>query len=75
MDSETPTREEIYSEINGLLEEYRTMCMWFGGRKYLPTTDTERFMVLDNIERYGDRSAFKRSRELREWLLPISREQ
>ena len=73
MDSETNRRPDIYKQIERLVEEYRPMCLWSAPRDYLPKTDEERLAALADIERYGDRAAFKRSRELREWLLQSSR--
>jgi hypothetical protein len=60
-------------EINRLAEEYWTMCLWFTPRDYVAVTDDQRLATLSDIERYGDREAFKRARELREWLLAVSK--
>jgi hypothetical protein len=73
MDPEPITKEHVESEINRLATEYRAMCLWFTPRNYLPTTYDERLATLRDIERYGDREAFKRARELRHWLLQTSK--
>ena len=71
MEAATRTREEVYAAIDELVQ-YRSMCLWFAPKGYLPATDEERIMALKNIERHGDRQAFMRSRELREWFLHVS---
>ena len=73
METLTPTKQEIDAAVNKLVEEYRLQCLWFAPRDYLPDSDEQRLRTLDNIERYGDREAFKRARELREWLLRPSK--
>jgi hypothetical protein len=72
MSTETLSKEEINAAIDRLVEEYRSMCLWFAPRRYFPASDPERVATLDDIERYGDREAFKRARELKEWLLQAS---
>ena len=42
--------------------------MWFLRPGYYPETVEEALRVLDSIERYGDREAFKRAGEVRRWL-------
>jgi len=64
-----PTKQEVEAEVDKLIEEYRLQCLWFAPRDYLPKSDEQRLRALGHIERYGDREAFKRSRELRDWLL------
>jgi hypothetical protein len=61
--------QDIACAVNELVEANRARCFWFAPPEYLPVTDDERLRALDNIERYGDRQAFKRARELSEWLL------
>lgn len=73
MENAALTREQIEAEIDRLAEEYRAMCLWFAPRDYRPKTDEQRLDTLRDIERYGDRNAFKRARELQEWLLLVSK--
>ena len=73
MQNSTITRERVEAEIDLLAQEYRTMCLWFTPRDYVAATDEQRLATLGDIERYGDREAFKRARELREWLLAVSK--
>jgi hypothetical protein len=68
MSARIPTGQEISTEIDKLVEEYRITCLWFAPADYLPKTDEQRLRALDYIERYGDRAAFTRARSLREWL-------
>jgi hypothetical protein len=73
MSARTPTAQEISTEIDKLVEEYRITCLWFAPGDYFPKTDDQRLRALNYIERYGDREAFKRARSLREWLLQLSK--
>ena len=58
--------------LRALIDEYRARCLWFLKPDYYPSTDGEALRVLDAIERHGDRAAFQRSSEIRQWLSPIS---
>ncbi len=62
-------RQNIEYEISLLVNEYRARCLWFASPDYQPVNDDERLRALSYIERHGDRKAFMRARELREWLL------
>jgi hypothetical protein len=57
-----------FNEINVLVEEYRDRCLWFLKPEYFVNTHDEALRVLDLIERYGDRSAYQRAEQLRQWL-------
>ena len=63
-DRPEPTREDV----DRLVDEYRVRCLWFLREDYYPATDAERLRVLDEIARQGDRDAFRRAGELRQWL-------
>ena len=67
--SNEPSRLQIDEAVERLVETYRAKCLWFMRSNYFPSTDEERLRTLLNIERHGDRNAFVRARELREWLL------
>jgi hypothetical protein len=60
------------ANIDRLIDENRLRCLWFLRADYYPATDDERLRVLEYIERYGDRDAYRRATELRRWLLPHS---
>lgn len=58
----------VAEAVNRLMDEYRLRCLWFLRGDYYPTTDDERQRVLDYIQRHGDRRAFLRAAEVRQWL-------
>lgn len=62
----------MMAKIDRLIDENRLRCLWFLRVDYYPATDDERLRVLEYIERYGDRDAYRRATELRRWLLPPS---
>ena len=61
-------------QIDRLADEYRARCLWFLREDYYPTTTSERLRVLGYIEQHGDSDAFRRARELKNWLLHPSNE-
>ena len=60
------------SALRALIDDYRDRCLWFLRADYYPATEAEALRVLDAIERHGDRAAFVRSSEIRQWLSPSS---
>ena len=54
--------------LETIVDRYRGRCLWFLRPGYYPETVEEALRVLDSIERYGDREAFKRAGEVRRWL-------
>ncbi len=54
------------------VDEYRERCLWFLRQDYYPATPAECDDVLRLIERHGDRRAFVRAAEFRQWLSPRS---
>lgn len=54
--------------VEGLVEEYRTRCLWFLEPGYVPATLEERLRVLAEIERHADLDGFRRAARLRQWL-------
>jgi hypothetical protein len=54
--------------VNRLVDEYRHRCLWFLRDDYYPATDDERHRVLEYIGRHGDRRAYLRAAEIRQWL-------
>jgi hypothetical protein len=55
--------------VNRLVDEFRSSCLWFLRRDYYPESPEAALRVLLDIERYGDRDAFRRAAEVRRWLL------
>ena len=60
--------KSVADAIHRLVDEQRVRCLWFLREDFYPTTLEERLRVLGYIERYGDREAFRRAGELRQWL-------
>ena len=58
----------IAEVVNRLVDEYRLRCLWFLRSDYYPATDAQRLQVLAYIQRHGDREAFRRAAEVRQWL-------
>ena len=56
------------AEIEQLIDANRVECLWFLRSDYYPSTDRERLRVLEYIERYGDRDAYRRANALKRWL-------
>ena len=61
-------REDWEAAVDTLVDEYRLRCLWFLRADYRPTSDEERLRVLREIEKHGDREAFRRAAGLRAWL-------
>ena len=58
--------------VNALVDEYRTRCLWFLREDYYPKTQDDALRVLEYIERHGDVTAFQKAATLRQWLLQNS---
>ena len=58
----------IEREINELVDEFRSSCLWYLRPDYYPADDKQRDRVLERIQRHGDRAAFQRAAEFRKWL-------
>jgi hypothetical protein len=68
MTSENSPASAIAEAVDRLVEEYRHRCLWFLRSDYYPTTDDQRLRVLEYIQRHGDRKAYLRAAEVRQWL-------
>ena len=66
------TFEELRPEIQALIQDYRLQCLWFLIPEFVPANPEQALRALYSIERYGDRRAFIRARELRACLLQSS---
>jgi hypothetical protein len=62
----------VMQDVNALVDEYRTRCLWFLREDYYPQTTTDACRVLEHIERHGDVAAFRKAATLRQWLLQNS---
>jgi hypothetical protein len=63
----------VEEKIRHLVEDYRDRCLWFLRQDFMPATDEQILRTLDQIERYGDRDAYVRAEEIRQWLQARSR--
>jgi hypothetical protein len=54
--------------VDRLVEEHRVTCLWFLRPDFRPSTREERIAVLEQIERHGDREAYRRAATLKRWL-------
>jgi hypothetical protein len=61
-------KQSIDDAVNQLVHTYRARCLWFLRPDFYPSNDRERLMVLDQIERHGDREAYVKAASLRQWL-------
>jgi hypothetical protein len=64
----TPSREDVAREVDELVDECRTTCLWYQRPDYHPRTDLERLQVLDAIQKHADARTFQRAARLKEWL-------
>ena len=67
-----PLDPEVASALRSLIDDYRSRCLWFLAPDYYPASEAEALRVLAAIERHGDRAAFQRASEIRQWLSPNS---
>jgi hypothetical protein len=58
----------VIADVNRLVDDYRTQCLWYLRPDYYPATDEQRLRVLAAIERCGDRAAHARVGALRRCL-------
>jgi hypothetical protein len=71
MSSETA---ELLQSLKELVDEYRNQCLWFLRGDFYPETLEQGLRVLTYIQRYGDRAAYLKAAEARQWLLRKSKE-
>lgn len=70
-------KPEVRAAINQLADEYRERCLWHfaSGVRVEGLSEQDEVqarLILDAVERYGDRAAFQRCRELRACLSPAT---
>ena len=66
-----PAVVELYpgaTAVNRLVDEYRDRCLWFLRRDFYPESLAAALRVLRDIEQHGDRTAYQRAAEVRQWL-------
>ena len=64
----------LEDKLRGLVEDYRSRCLWFLREDYYPRTRDEVLRTLDMVERYGDRAGYQRAQEIRTWLSQDSKQ-
>lgn len=60
--------EQIQEAVSGLVDRYRTRCLWFLRSDFYPSSPAERLYVLDQIQRHGDRQGYLEAAALWLWL-------
>ena len=66
-------REIIESkEFRSVVNDYRGMCLWNLPEDFMPQNERQIEMVIDNLEHYGDLSAYRRAGRIRAWLSQVS---
>ena len=66
--------DHIQQELDRLVQDYRTRCLWFLRPDFKPRTSAEVLSVLRHIENHGDRAGFQRAAAIRRWLSQHSSE-
>ena len=61
--------QQLERAIDELVDEYRHQCLWFLRSDFYPKTVDQKLRILKYIERYGDRTAYRKA-----WLLQSSSE-
>lgn len=59
---------EAMQQVQALVEETRSTCLWYVRQDYVPQTVEQALPLLDAIARHGDLATFRRVAELRTWL-------
>jgi len=72
MSTSRPDDVALAAEVDRLVDEQRTACLWFLRPDFQPTTTAERIRVLGHIERHGDLDSFRRAATLKRWLSQTS---
>jgi hypothetical protein len=73
MTAPSSSRQQTPTEaVRQLVHEYRDRCLWYLRPDYYPSTSEEQLHVLNAIQRYGDREAFRRAAALKRRLSPSS---
>jgi len=62
------SHEDIVRAVDALVDECRSVALWFLRPDYYPHTDVERRRVLESIQKHADVEVFKRAARLQEWL-------
>jgi hypothetical protein len=64
----TLSHQDVARAVDALVDECRSLALWFLRRDYYPQTDLERWRVLESIQKHANVEVFKRAARLKEWL-------
>ena len=67
----TSSRKEWYNfcmTVSEIIQNYRSMCFWSFPDDFMPKNKRQLLLALDSLERYGDRVAYQKAGEIRQWL-------
>lgn len=62
------THEELARAIDALVDECRSVALWFLRPDYYPQTDDERRRVLYEIQKHADLERYQRAARFQQWL-------
>jgi hypothetical protein len=62
------SHDDVAAAVDALVDECRSVALWFLRPDYYPQTDDDRRRVLYAIQKHADVEVFKRAARLREWL-------
>ena len=60
--------QEIARQVDELVDECRSTCLWYQRRDYYPRTRADRLRILSAIQRHANREVFIRAGRLKECL-------
>ncbi len=68
MKSASGVEHKFWDELESLVNQYRSRCLWFIREDFVPRDREQAIRTLEYIERYGDRDGFLQARRLKTWL-------
>lgn len=67
--------DELLHQVDELVDDARSSCLWYLRLDYMPRTAAEIDSVLRAIANHGDRATFQRARMLQLWLSRLTSEE
>lgn len=71
---ETLSVEAVLERTRLLVAECRAQCLWYLREDFAPSSVEEALRALRAIEQHGNRDAYVKARQLRQWLLQTCKE-
>ncbi len=62
------SHEDLARAVDALVDECRSVALWFLRPDYYPRSDDERRRVLRDIQKHADLAIYKRAARLERWL-------